>query len=124
MTRKSGLNTLMYESKNEPLLGRVQFYWRLLSHALIATLVVIGSLVIGVFGFVYFEQMLWHDALLHAVFLLGGLGALSMPASMSGKVFLAVYGLYASLVFVTALGIVFAPIAHRIAHSFHVDAQD
>lgn len=124
MTDKSGRNTLMYESKNEPLLTRVQFYWRLLSHALIAALVVIGSVVVGMFGFVYFEQMAWHDAFLHAIFLLGGLGTLSMPASISGKIFLAVYGLYASLVFVTALGIVFAPIAHRMAHSFHLDAQD
>jgi hypothetical protein len=83
----------MYESKNEPLLTRVQFYWRLASHALVAVLIIISSIVIGMFGFVYFEQMAWHDAFLHAVFLLGGLGALSIPVSLSGKVFLAMYGL-------------------------------
>lgn len=113
----------MYESKNEPMLTRVQFYWRLLSHILVAALMVMGSLIVGMFGFVYFERMLWHDAFLHAFFLLGGLGPISIPVSFSGKMFLAAYGLYASVVFVTALGILFAPIAHRIAHSFHLDAD-
>lgn len=111
----------MYESKDQPLLTRMQFYWRLISHLLIAVLVILGSILIGVVGFMYFEGMSWHDASLHAIFLLGGLGVISVPASAAGKLFLAVYGLYAGLVFVTALGIVFAPVAHRILHTFHFD---
>lgn len=111
----------MYESKDQALLTRIQFSWRLIFHVLIALLVILGSIVIGMLGFMHFEGMSWHDASLHAIFLLGGLGVISVPASVSGKLFLAVYGLYAGLVFVTALGIVFAPIAHRILHTFHLE---
>ena len=114
----------MYESKDQPLLSRIEFSWRLASHAVIAVLVIIASIAIGVLGFIYFAEMSWHDSVLHAVFLLGGLGAISVPVTVSGKIFLALYGLYAGLVFVTALGIVFAPVAHRILHRFHLDKQN
>ena len=114
----------MYESKNQPLLTRSRFYWRLINHALVACLVILGSILLGMLGFVYLESMLWHDALLHALFMLGGLGALSMPASMPGVIFFSLYSLYVSLVLVTALGIIFAPIAHRILHAFHLDTDN
>lgn len=114
----------MYESKDQPLLSRVQFYSRLLQHVLIAILVIIGSMLLGMLGFVYLEQMHWHDAFLHSLFMLGGLGALSIPASVSGKIFLSIYSLYVGLVFAAALGIMFAPIAHRILHTFHLDTDN
>jgi|LSQX01.1.fsa_nt_gb hypothetical protein len=120
MTQGSGI-IAMYESKAQPLLAPMQFYWRLIGHALIALLVIVVSVLLGMFGFIYFEAMFWHDAFLHAMFLLGGLGAISVPQTMAGKLFLGFYGLYAGLVFVTVLGIVFAPVAHRIMHSFHLD---
>ena len=114
----------MYESKKQSLLSRMQFYWRLLFHAVLAALLIIGSVIIGVFGFVYFAQIPWHDAFLHAVFLLGGLGTISVPASVAGKVFLALYGLYVCLVFVTALSIVVAPVAQRILYCFHLEQDN
>ena len=114
----------MYEGKNEPLLSREQFIWRLVWHALVGVLAIVGSTVIGMLGFIYFEGMLWHDAFLHSLFLLSGLGTISVPVSVAGKVFLGVYGMYAGLVFVAVLGVMFAPIAHRILHSFHVDSDN
>ena len=113
----------MYESKDQPLLSRSQFYWRLLLHALLAILVIMGSMLLGMLGFVYLEQMQWHEAFLHALFMLGGLGALTIPVSVSGKIFLSIYSLYVGLVFATALGIMFAPVAHRILHTFHLDTD-
>ena len=113
----------MYESKDQPLLSKSQFYWRLLLHALIAVLVIIGSMLLGMVGFVYLEQVYWHEAFLHALFMLGGLGALTIPVSVSGKIFLSLYSLYVGLIFATALGIIFAPVAHRILHTFHLDTD-
>ena len=113
----------MYESKDQPLLSRRQFYWRLIIHALVAILVFAGSILFGMLGFMYLEQMSWHDAFLHAVFVIGGLGVLSVPVSAAGKIFLSLYGLYISLVFATSLGIMFTPVAHRILHTFHLDAD-
>ena len=81
-------------------------------------------MLLGMVGFVYLEQMHWHDAFLHAVFMLGGLGALTIPVSVSGKIFLSLYSLYLGLILATALGIIFAPVAHRILHTFHLDMDN
>ncbi len=123
LTRESGVFEHMYESKHQAILPQLQFYKRLLGHCLIAFLVVMGSLCAGMLGFMYFEDMAWHDASMHAFFLLAGLGTITVPESVSGKLFLGVYGLYAGLVFVAVLGIILAPVAHRILHSFHLDAE-
>lgn len=114
----------MYEAKDQPVLPKIQFYKRLIAHCLSALLVVVASLCIGMLGFMTFENMPWHDAFLHALFLLGGLGTITVPASVSGKIFLGMYGLYAGLVFVTVLGIVLAPVVHRLLHTFHLDADN
>ncbi len=114
----------MYESKNQPMLSRAEFYKRILYHVLIAVLVIAVSVLIGVFGFMYLESMPWHDAYLHATLLLGGHGTLTAPQSVAGKLFVGFYGLYAGLVFVAVLGITFAPVAHRILHKFHLDEED
>lgn len=114
----------MYEAKDQPLLTPVQFYWRLFGHILIALLLIVGSTLIGIFEFTSLENMPWHDAFLHAVFLLGGMGAISVPVTVAGKLFLGFYGLYAGLVFVAVLGIVFAPVAHRVIHRFHLDTDN
>lgn len=114
----------MYETKHQAVLPKVQFYKRLIGHCIIALLVIGGSLCIGALGFMYFEGMTWRDASMHALFLLAGLSTITVPASVSGKLFLGVYGLYAGLVFVAALGVVLAPVAHRILHKFHLDADD
>lgn len=114
----------MYESKHQAVLSQMQFYKRLLGHCLIAVLVIASSLCTGMLGFMYFEDMTWHDAAMHALFLLAGLGTITVPASVSGKLFLGVYGLYAGLIFVAVLGIVLAPVAHRILHTFHLDADN
>ena len=114
----------MYESISEPMLSRRQFYQRLMYHVFIAIVVVAVSVFIGMLGFMYFENMAWHDAYLHAALLLGGHGALTTPQSISGKLFVGFYGLYAGLIFVAALGITFAPVAHRILHRLHLDDDD
>src|SRR5690554_5403232 len=113
----------MYENKHQAVLSHMQFYKRLSGHCLVAVLLMAGSLCSGMLGFMYFEGMAWHDASMHALFLLTGLGALTVPVSVSGKLFLGAYALYAGLVFVAVLGIVLAPVAHRILHTFHLDAD-
>lgn len=114
----------MYESISEPILSRWQFYQRLMYHVFIAVVVISVSVFIGMLGFIFFEDMSWHDAYLYAALLLGGQGAVTPPQSISGKLFVGFYGLYAGLVFVAALGIIFAPVAHRILHRLHLDEDD
>ncbi len=114
----------MYESRFEPLLSRARFLLRMLHHGF-AVLGLLGfSLLLGMLGYLCFEPVSWHEALLDATLLLGGIGPLHMPQSVGGKIFLGLYGLYITLVFVAAAGLMLGPVAHRLLHKFHYDGAD
>lgn len=82
---------------------------------------ILGSLVLGMAGYEYFEALGWRDAFLNAAMLLGGMGPVNPPQTPDGKVFAGVYALYAGLVFLIVAGILFAPVVHRMMHKFHWD---
>ena len=113
-----------YEHKSVPLLTRTRFLRRLLLHVLAAVAVVLASLGIGMWGYVYFEDLGWLDAFLNAAMLLGGMGPVESPQTDGGKLFAGCYALYAGLVVLVAAGIVWAPIVHRMMHRFHLDESD
>ncbi|GAA0776792.1 two pore domain potassium channel family protein [Castellaniella ginsengisoli] len=114
----------MYESRNDPLLPTAHFRRRLAWHAGYALLLVAATLCIGVFGHRFLGGHDWHDALMNAAFIIGGIGTYAMPESSGGKIFSAVYGFFVGLVVMATLGVVLAPIAHRIMHKFHLDEAD
>ena len=91
----------------------------MLLHAGIALGVVIGSLMLGMAGYEYFEQLPWRDAFLNSAMLLGGMGPVNAPQTRGGKLFAGLYALYAGLVFLVMVGLVLAPIVHRVMHKFH-----
>jgi hypothetical protein len=113
----------MYESHRHPPLPRAHFVRRLLLHGAAAASLLLGSLVLGMGGYAYFEHLPWRDAFLNAAMLLGGMGPVDAPRTDGGKIFAGLYALYAGLVFLFAAGVVFAPILHRLLHKFHW-AQD
>jgi hypothetical protein len=109
----------MYESHKHPPLPRRLFVRRLAIHAGAAMGLVLGSLVIGMEGYSYFEHLAWRDAFLNAAMLMGGMGPVDAPKTDGGKVFAGLYALYAGLVFVIAAGLMLAPVLHRLLHRFH-----
>jgi hypothetical protein len=114
----------MYEHRSDHLLPRLQFYGRLLRSAGLASLVVFGSLAIGVIGYRVLEGLTWIDALLNASMILGSMGPVDPLHSTAGKLFASAYALYSGLVFVVATGILAAPAVHRLLHRFHVEQTD
>lgn len=78
-----------------------------------------GSLAVGMFGYGHYEGLGWRDAFLNAAMLLGGMGPVETPQTNGGKLFAGLYALYAGLVFLVVIGIVFAPLVHRFLHRFH-----
>ncbi len=114
----------MYESKNQSLLHSRDFTYRVLQHVGLAFLVVGVTLSIGVLGHLMLEPVEWHDAMLNTALILAGIGPYIVPASVTGKIFFALYSILVGLVFVATLGLVLAPIAHRIIHKFHLDDSD
>lgn len=50
--------------------------------------------------------------------------AFLLPETVYGKIFLALYGAYISVVFVAVIGLVMAPILHRVLHAFHLNDDE
>ena len=112
----------MYEHHSQPLLPRAAFLLRLASHAGIAMGVVLGSLAMGILGYHFLEGLAWIDALVNAAMILGGMGPVDALHTNAGKLFASFYALYSGIVFLLAVGIIFAPVFHRILHHFHLES--
>ena len=110
----------MFEKKSDPLAEKATFLLRLVRHFLVATAIVLGSLVIGVLGYHGFENLPWRDALLNASMILGGMGPVDPIRTEAGKLFASLYALYSGLIFVVVAGIILAPMVHRLLHHFHL----
>jgi hypothetical protein len=94
---------------------------RLWSHAAVALGLLVISLLIGIAGYRYFENLPWRDGFLNAAMLLGGMGPVDAPKTDGGKLFAGLYALYAGLVFLFSVGVVLVPVLHRLLHKFHWD---
>ena len=64
----------MFEHRKQPLLTPREFLIRQLLYLLVASMIMVGSLVLGVLGYHYLEGLAWIDALVNASMLLGGMG--------------------------------------------------
>jgi len=111
----------MFERKHEKLARVSVFFRRMVISVLIAGLLVLCALFIGVSGYHWIAGLGWFDSLLNASMILGGMGPVNMLATNEAKVFASAYALFSGLTFILVLGLVLAPIIHRILHSFHID---
>jgi hypothetical protein len=114
----------LYESRGTRPVSRAAFLLRVGGHFALAALVVLGSLGAGMWGYEHYEHLAWRDAFLNAAMLLGGMGPVNAPVTPGGKVFAGWYALYAGLVFLVAVGIMAAPVIHRLLHQFHWGADN
>jgi len=111
----------MYEHRRQKLLSRPAFVRRLKRHGVWALSLMLGSLFLGTIGFHLMSRLSWIDAFLNSAMLLGGMGPVGDMGPASGKIFAAIYALYAGLLFLVVAGLLFAPVFHRMLHRFHLD---
>lgn len=111
----------MYESRKHPPLSHARFMRRLWGHAAAAAGLLVISLLMGIAGYAYFENLPWRDGFLNAAMLLGGMGPVDAPKTHGGKLFAGLYALYAGLAFLFSVGVALVPILHRLLHKFHWD---
>jgi len=117
---RSKKHLLIYESKHQPLLNRKAFVKRQAKSFAAASLLIGLSLLAGMFGYRYFEEMEWIDAFANAAMILSGMGPLAPLQTWGGKLFAGIYALYSGLALILAAGIILAPIVHRLLHRFHL----
>ena len=110
----------MFEKRNERLLPRRKFFLRLVCSTSAAVAIILCSLGIGILGYHHFEHLSWLDSLLNASMILSSMGPVNPIQTEGGKVFASIYALFSGVAFISIVGVLFAPVAHRLLHKFHL----
>ena len=82
--------------------------------------VIVFSLAVGMCGYHYIVGLEWIDAFHNAAQILGGMGEVATITTFNGKLFSGIYAIYCGLVILACMGLLFAPIMHRMMHIFHI----
>jgi hypothetical protein len=111
----------MYENKKQPVVPVRVFYRRLLYSMGVAGVLLAACLALGIIGYRVTTDMPLIDALHNASMILGGMGPVVEIKTFSGKIFSSFYALFSGVAFITNIGIILAPAAHRLFHRLHVE---
>ncbi|HEU5217546.1 MAG TPA: hypothetical protein VFU23_02750 [Gemmatimonadales bacterium] len=114
----------MYENRKQPLLPWRRFWRRIGAHGAAALGLILLSLVVGTVGYHLIGKQDWLDAVLNAAMLLGGMGQVGNVTTDGGKIFAAIFALYAGLLLIAVMTIMLAPVLHRILHRIHLEESD
>ena len=82
------------------------------------------SLLMGVLGYHFFNNLPYVDAFMNASMILGGMGPVDPLISDAAKIFAGVYALYSGIAFLTSFAILIAPVYHRFLHKFHLEEKE
>jgi hypothetical protein len=114
----------VFENRREPILPTRIFIRRLLRCLGLALAIIAVALSIGVAGYHFIAGLPWIDALLNASMILTGMGPVNVLRSNAAKVFASFYALFSGVVFISLMGLLLSPIAHRVLHKFHLSDED
>jgi hypothetical protein len=111
----------MYERRSQPLLQGRLFARRVARSVSTGALIILASLIVGMLGYHWLENMAWIDAFANASMILSGMGPLVPLKTDAGKLFAGLYAIYSGLAVILIAGVMFAPVVHRFLHKFHLD---
>ena len=114
----------MFERKNEKLAPVSVFVRRMAASVVMAGILIAVALFIGIIGYHWIAGFDWVDSLLEASMILGGMGPVNPLVKTGAKMFASGYALFSGLAFIAVMGIVLAPVTHRMLHKFHIDEKD
>jgi len=112
---------MRYEHYRQPLISRRKFYLRVAGHVLVALGIVAVSWGIGIWGYHFFEGFSWIDSTVNSAMILGGMGPVNPLTTNGGKLFASFYALFSGIIFLVAVAVLLAPLAHRFLHKFHME---
>jgi hypothetical protein len=101
------------------------YYRRLWKNAFFGTAIMFICLLIGILGYKFtIPELDWYDSLLNASMILSGMGPMidaKIVLTKEAKVFASLYALFSGVAFISTIGILIAPIAHRFFHKLHLE---
>ena len=111
----------MYEHRKQRLASMKIFYQRVLKNMVLAGGILFVCLLIGIVGYHYTAGIAWLDSIHNASMILSGMGPVVEIKTTGGKWFSSLYALFSGVVFITNIGIILAPVMHRMFHRLHID---
>lgn len=114
----------MFERRHEKLAPIAVFVRRMIASVVMAGILIAIALSMGVIGYHLIAGFDWVDSVLEASMILGGMGPVNALTTAGAKMFASGYALFSGLVFIAIMGIVLAPVTHRMLHKFHIDEDD
>ena len=115
---------ILFEKRHEPLAPLPIFLKRVACGLGIAALILAAGLGIGVLGYHALPPITWLDAFYNAALILSDMGPVTQILTPPGELFIGFYALFSGLAFVTMMSIIFAPLIHRLMHSFHLGDEE
>lgn len=113
----------MFEKHHEPMLPTNVFLLRLLHFGGLAFGLTLTWWSVGILGYHLLAGLDWVDAILNSAMIVGGMGPVDALHTVAAKLFASVYAVCSGVVFIGVAGILFVPIAHRVLHHFHLEAE-
>lgn len=115
----------MYEHKKQALAPKAVYIKRIRKNILFAIGILFFSLSIGVIGYkLIIPEFEWYDSLLNASMILSGMGPIisgDIVLTNAAKVFASVYALFSGITFISTIGLMLTPVAHRFFHKLHLE---
>lgn len=115
---------MIFEKQAHDVLPLGRFILRMALFMLVAVALLSLTLAVGVWGYRRYAGFSFDDAVLNASMILAGMGPVNVLSSSAAKWFASAYAIFCGVVMVSVIGIVLAPVFHRILHLFHVDEAD
>ena len=114
----------MFERKSEPIVSRAMFIRRMAACFGVSLVMIALSLGIGICGYHWSAALSWLDSLLNASMILSGMGPVDRLDNTAAKLFASGYAVFSGLMFISVMGVLLAPVVHRMLHKFHLDDGD
>jgi hypothetical protein len=115
----------MYENKKQPLATKKKYIKRLYTNLLFCFIILAMCLFIGMLGYkLTIPEFDWYDCLLNASMILSGMGPVidaNIHLTNAAKVFASMYALFSGVAFISTIGLIIAPVAHRFFHTLHLE---
>jgi len=112
----------MFDS-TQPLASRRVFVRRLVRSGIVFTVFIGSSLFVGILGYHWLGRLPWIDALFNAAMILTGMGPVDRMTTSGAKIFASAYALFSGVAFLSSVGVLLAPVLHRILHRFHLESE-